>query len=166
MAALNSQGRRSLLLPRPRCFYCTQCTHLSTDCPNPHVRYAKGRRCIIPCHHPNFSILCQYGAVPQKWQDRQGKAQSPTPLITLDPQLWDILAEDHFDVESDEEHAAKGEPLTPFDPSAEYQRYMTPSPNFDEKPQHCSIPSPIQCAKYWDVPLPSYEPPTQQQQQQ
>ena len=43
---------------------------------------------------------------------------------------------------------------------------MMPFPDFDKKPQRCSTPSPIQCAEYWDVPLPSYEPPTQQQQQQ
>ena len=166
MAALNSQGRRSLLPPRPRCFYCTQYTHLSTDCPNPHVHCAKGRRCIISCRHPNFSILCQYEATRQKWQDQRGRARSPAPLITLDPQLRDVLAEDYFDAESDEEHAAKGEPLTPFDPSAEYQRYITPSLGLDKEPQHCSTLSPIQCTKYWDVPLPSYKPPTQQQQQQ
>ena len=166
MAALNSQGWQSLLPPRPRCFYCAQWTHLSTNCPNPHVRWQRGQRCIIPHRHPNFSILCQYGVLRQKWQNQKGKARSPAPLLTLDPQLQDVLAEDHFDAKLDKEHVAKGEPLTPFDPTAEYQRYMMPSPDFDEEPQHCSTPSPVQCAKYWDVLLPSYEPPTQQQQQQ
>ena len=166
MAALNSQGRRSLLLPRPRCYYCAQCSHLSTDCPNPHKRCARGKRCIIPCRHPQFSILCPYGATHQKWQNSCGKLRSPAPLLTLDPQLQDVLAEDCFDVESDEEHLAKGEPLTPFDPITEYQRYIMLPPNHDEEPQHCSTPSPSQCAEYWNVPLPFYEPPTQQQQQQ
>ena len=69
MAALNSQGRRSLLLPRPRCYYCAQCSHLSTDCPNPHKCCTRGKRCIVPHHHPQFFILCQYGATCQKWQD-------------------------------------------------------------------------------------------------
>ena len=88
--------------------------------------------------------------------------QSTVPCTTdhLRPQLRDVLAKDHFDVESDKEHTAKGELLTPFDPSAGYQHYMTPSPDLNEEPQHCSTPSPIQCATYWDVPLPSYKPPT------
>ena len=163
MAALNSQGRKSLWPPRPRCFYCTQRTHLSTNCPQPHVCCARGQRCIVPLRHPNFSILCQYGASHQKWQDQRGKARSPAPLITLDPQLQVVLAEDHFDAESDEEHAAKGEPLTPFDLGAEFERYMTPSPDFDKELQRCSIPSPIQCTEYWDAPLPSYVPPTEQE---
>ena len=150
--------------PRPRCYYCAQRSHLSTDCPNPHKRCARGKRCIVLCCHPQFSILCQYGATRQKWQNLRGKLWSPTPLLTLDPQLRDLLAEDCFDAESDKEHVAKGEPLTPFDPTADYQRYMTLSPNVDKEPQHCSTLSPSQCAKYWDGPLPSYEPPTQQQQ--
>ena len=74
--------------------------------------------------------------------------QSPALLLTLDPQLRDILTEDHFNAESDEEHMAKGEPLTPFDPTTEYQQYMTPSPEFDEEPQHCSTSSPVQCTEY------------------
>ena len=39
------------------------------------------------------------------------------PLLTFDPDLQDVLAEDHFDAESDKEHAAKDEPLTPFEPT-------------------------------------------------
>ena len=121
MATLNSQGRRSLLPPRPRCYYCTQRSHLSTDCPNPHERCARGKRCIVLHRHPQFSILCQYGAMRQKWQDSHGKLWSPAPLLTLDPQLREVLAEDCFDVELNKEHMAKGEPLTPFDPTTEYQ---------------------------------------------
>ena len=126
------------------------------ECPNPHERCRQGQRCIVPRRHPQFSILCQYGGTRRRWQDRKGKAlATPPPLLTFDPDLCDVLAEDHFDAESDEEHAAKGEPLTPFEGTEDKTRYYTPEP--DQEPT------------FWDNVLPRYvspTPPPQQQQQQ
>ena len=81
-------------------------------------------------------------------------ATSPS-LLTFDPDLRDVLTEDHFDAESDKEHAAKGEPLTPFEGTEDKTRYYTPEP--DQEPT------------FWDNVLPRYVspiPPPQQQQQQ
>ena len=77
------------------------------------------------------------------------------PLLTFDPDLRDVLAEDHFDTESDEKHTAKGEPLTPFEGTENNMWYYTPEP--DQKPT------------FWDNVLLRYispTPPPQQQQQQ
>ena len=77
------------------------------------------------------------------------------PLLTFDPDLCDVLPEDHFDAESDEEHAAKGEPLIPFEGTEVTTRYYTPESN--------------QEPTFWDNVLPRYispTPPPQQQQQQ
>ena len=94
--------------------------------------------------------MCQW------WQDQKGKVLATPPLLTFDPDLCDVLAKDHFDAELDEEHAAKGEPLTPFEGTEDKMRYYTPKP--DQEPT------------FWDNVLPRYvsptSPPQQQQQQQ
>ena len=157
MAGLRSQGHCPSFqaIPRPQCFYCTECSHRSAECPNPHEHCHQGQCCIVPCHHPQFSILCQYGGTHRRWQDQKGKALATPPLLTFDPDLHDVLAEDHFDMESDKEHIAKGEPLTPFEGTEDTMWYYTPEP--DQEPT------------FWDNVLPRYispTPPPQQQQQQ
>ena len=157
MARLRSQGHHPSFqaIPRPQCYYCTEHSHRSTECPSPHERCHQGQHCIVPHHHPQFNILCQYGGTHQRWQDRKGKALGTPPLLTFDSDLHDVLTEDHFDAESDEEHAAKGELLTPFQGTEDKTRYYTPKPN--------------QEPTFFDNMLPRYvspTPPPQQQQQQ
>ena len=80
---------------------------------------------------------------------------NPPPLLTFDSNLCNVLTEDHFDAESDEEHTAKGELLTPFEGTEDNTWYYTPKP--DQEPT------------FWDNVLPRYispTPPPQQQQQQ
>ena len=85
----------------------------------------------------------------------QGEGSANPPLLTFDPDLCDVLTENHFDAKSDKEHAAKGEPLTSFEGIEDKTRYYTPKP--DQEPT------------FWDNVLLRYispTPPPQQQQQQ
>ena len=54
MAGLRSQGCHLSFwaMPHPQCFYCTEHSHRSAECPNPHKCCCQGQRCIIPHHHP------------------------------------------------------------------------------------------------------------------
>jgi hypothetical protein len=132
--ATHSTGHHTYPPPAqtPKCFHCKNRGHASANCPSPHERCRRSQRCTVPRRHANFNCLCQYGRTRARWQDDRGHMRNPRSLFTFDPLLRDVLAEDAFDAESDEEREGKGKtvawtppPPAPFSiPPPHWQQHL------------------------------------------